>query len=519
MALTSGLNSLNVDQATDEISNQAPVEQTLTSTEPTSAAEDATIRLQKQRAAYDQQLQKMMDSLQTRQNQFIDPKLAAMSAAFLDPGKTGSFGEAFGRAIKGYSDVSELENKEQRENAKMRLDLMKVSMSENEKNLIAQLTPKLFKTNEKGEYTGEMDPVIAQKIVAISGDPSIIQKIIEANKPNIKEVSPNATLFDVTHNKVLYQGTPKKTEFGQDLETLNDLKTQLSKDPNNKQLQDEVNKWSNYIKKKSEWEPKKQDEIDPEAVAADVDMIGSGQMQFPGGARASSPYWQAVKKGLAKEYPGWHQVDFNTMKQNEVAFTKGKQGDIVRSLNVVINHADTVRDLVKNLNNTRLPIWNAFANEFQTQTGQSAPTTFNAMKSVLADELAKGILGSAGALQDRITFQNSLKDAQSPQQLNDALDIYIKALGGQLGGLAKQYHAGTNKTDFADRFLFDRTIASIPEATKLIEESNRKSVYGGKKEETKETLPKGIPAGSTVIGKTPEGKTVYQAPNGKKYVE
>jgi hypothetical protein len=128
MALTSGLSSFNIDQETDQPDEQlisaAPADTPAPEVAQTPPAKiDSTVRLQQQRLAYDQQLQKMIESLQTRQNQFIDPKLAAMSAAFLDPGKTGSFGEAFGRAVKGYSDTSQQQLKDDLEKRKMEAEL------------------------------------------------------------------------------------------------------------------------------------------------------------------------------------------------------------------------------------------------------------------------------------------------------------------------------------------------------------------------------------------------------------
>jgi hypothetical protein len=137
----------------------------------------------------------------------------------------------------------------------MRLDLMKTSISENEKSLIAQLTPKLFKVDEAGAYTGEIDPVVAQKIVSISGDPSMIQKIIEMSRPQIGEISPGGSTYDKRTGKIISTAAPKATEFSQDLQTLSDLKAQLAQNPNNEDLKSKVKTWENYIIKKSQWEP------------------------------------------------------------------------------------------------------------------------------------------------------------------------------------------------------------------------------------------------------------------------
>ena len=256
------------------------------------------------------------------------------------------------------------------------------------------------------------------------------------------------------------------------LEKLMDHKKQLVTSNVNGVNDAEIKTLTNAITKESTWEPKTIAPIDMEAAEGVADMIGHHQIAPPSAYSRASPFNQAVMKILSSKYPDFQAIDFNTIKQNDIAFTKGKQGDITRSLNVAINHTDLMRDLIKNLNNRQLPVWNTLANEFQTQFGMPAPTNLDAMKNILADEMTKGILGGVGALADREKFAKSLDNSKSPTQLNQALDTFINALGGQLAGLSKQYHAGTQKTDFAERFLFDRTIQAIPHGAELINESS-----------------------------------------------
>jgi len=284
MALTSGLDSLNIDQATDQPSNQTPDQPVVNEAPaaPQPSNEEAILSKalddhQKQKLLLNQQIQKMSEGFSQRQNQFIDPKLAAMSAAFLDPGKTGSFGEAFGRAVKGYGEAATEEDKQIKENAKMRLDLMKTSISENEKNLIAQLTPKLFKVNDKGAYTGEVDPVIAQKIVSISGDPSMIQKIIEMSKPQIGELAPGASTYDKKTGKIIFtnpkEATPSDLKKKED--ELAKLKEDLAKDPTNETLKRNVKYHEDDLKKleQLEFPDEVLDALARQALAGDTSVF------------------------------------------------------------------------------------------------------------------------------------------------------------------------------------------------------------------------------------------------------
>ena len=487
--------------------------------EPSGIEDKAKSDLANGRLMLEQKLNQLSIGLENRKKQMFDPMMLRAAQGFFAPTKTGRFTESLGNVAGG---VAEEQAKKQAQDqadleAQFKIEQLKYGMNKEdaqrnfmehygEPNATRKIpvannvqipvppqdgdTAPNFKTQPQEQtFTEEKyyDPSIELKRAVQSGVLPY-EKYLELMNRDKKEkgktlsdeeakdmgfdtssgrkwnLNPNGTVNIVS-------GTEPKEDtsdfaLSKAMNKLDSLKKTNINGINNSQIRI----LENYIEKESTRPPKEIQPVDGESVQSTVEMIGTGQILMPSISK-STPFSQAVIKGLHEQYPEFHAVDYNTVKQNEVAFTKGKQGDIVRSLNVTINHADTFRDLIKNLNNTNLPIWNSIANEYQKQTGQSAPVSFEAMKGVLADELAKGILGSAGALADRQSFAANLNKSSSPKQLNEALDTYVRALGGQLSGLAKQYHAGTNKNDFADRFLYDRTIGAIPEAATLINES------------------------------------------------
>jgi hypothetical protein len=486
-------------------------------TEEPSIADTAMSDLAKGRVLLEAHINRLMSSLNSRQNQTFDPVWLRAAQGFLTPTKTGGFGESLGNVAGGVAEEQSKQKANEQSNleAQFKLSQLKYGMDkENAQqdflshygepnatrkipvvNNVQQPVPPQegatvpnFETQpQEQQYKDEKyyDPHIDLKRAVQTGVLPY-EKYLELTTKDkdkfklLSDAEAKAAGFDVTGGRKwkitangpeIVPGSKPEADtsdfaLSKAMDKLDSLKKNNIDGVNNSQIRT----LENYIQKESTRPPKEAQPVDEESVQSTIEMIGTGQMQMPSISR-STPFWQSVVKGLHEQYPDFHAVDFNTVKQNEVAFTKGKQGDIVRSLNVTINHADTFRDLIKNINNTNLPVWNSLANEFQKQTGQSAPTNFDAMKGVLADEMAKGILGSAGALADRQSFAANLNKASSPKQLNEALDTYVKALGGQLAGMAKQYHAGTNKNDFADRFLYDRTIGAIPEASMLITES------------------------------------------------
>lgn len=200
-------------------------------------------RLKQQRIIYDAHLQDMIDSFKGRtSNLGYDPKLLALARGLLTPGKTGNFFESLGTAFGNYDEAAQEEQKLRLQDAKARMDLMKSGQELSEKQIIAQLAPKLFKVDEKGQFTGEIDPIVAQKMVSLTGDINIIQKAIEMSKPQIGELAPGASLYDKRKGQIILTAptVPKEstpTELKKTLDELSVIEENLAKDPSNKKLQ------------------------------------------------------------------------------------------------------------------------------------------------------------------------------------------------------------------------------------------------------------------------------------------
>jgi len=96
---------------------------------------DATERLRKQRLAYDQHLQKMIDSFKGRTaNLGYDPKMLALSKGFLTPGKTGNFFESLGTAFGGYNEAAQEEQKLKLEDELNKEKLLGLQLGQTEKD-------------------------------------------------------------------------------------------------------------------------------------------------------------------------------------------------------------------------------------------------------------------------------------------------------------------------------------------------------------------------------------------------
>ena len=106
------------------------------------------------------------------------------------------------------------------------------------------------------------------------------------------------------------------------------------------------------------------------------------------------------------------------------------------------------------------------------------------------------------------------------------INAYARAINPQgVGTVADKEHAiemlqvGFAKGDYAAAIKqLQQEIATAKASPGQVKEDMRRSFTGGAGTPSG-TLPAGIPAGSNVIGKTPQGADVYQSPDGKRWTQ
>lgn len=169
-----------------------------------------------------------------------------------------------------------------------------------------------------------------------------------------------------------------------------------------------------------------------------------------------------IMQEVLKQNPDYRAQNFNTANKTQQAFATGKQGDTVRSLNVSISHLQTLRELGEALQNGNINLVNAARQKFAEQFGVPAPTNFDTAKSIVADEVAKGVIGGQSAQSDRETLAASLRRERSPQAINGAINTFQELLAGQMRGLKEQ---------FVGNIFMPKTIAEKMFADKLLPET------------------------------------------------
>ena len=163
--------------------------------------------------------------------------------------------------------------------------------------------------------------------------------------------------------------------------------------------------------------------------------------------------------------PDYSARDYNLQTSAVKAFNQGIQGKKVRSLNVVMEHFNTLEKAADALQSGDVRAINTVAQFIQTQTGKPAPGNFNAVKEILADEIVAAVVPGVGALADRQALKKTILAASSPEQLKGIVANYKELIGGQLMGLETQYKAGTGRTDFKSRYLTPAAVQGLAPTT------------------------------------------------------
>lgn len=194
-------------------------------------------------------------------------------------------------------------------------------------------------------------------------------------------------------------------------------------------------------------DPATVDEVAKHIADGSMQPLTSQALRTPAGMRIMARVYELNPKYDAKDYG----VQAKALKD----FTTGKQGNTVRSLNVAMDHLDTLSQLGDALKNGNMQGFNKLAQSLAAQTGSAAPTNFDAAKKIVSDEVVKAIIGSGGGVGDRDEAAKAFDKASSPAQLAGAVETAKRLMRGQLHGLEKQYQQSTGRKDFNDRFLSD----------------------------------------------------------------
>ncbi len=186
--------------------------------------------------------------------------------------------------------------------------------------------------------------------------------------------------------------------------------------------------------------------LDPR-VATLAKQYANGDVAWPSGFALKNPMVLQATIAAQQYDPSANGNRFSAVK----AFNTGKQGDLVRSLDVSTQHLDVLDTLGKALKTGDTKLLNTAKNAWKEQFGEEAPTDFNTAKTIVANEVVKSIVGGQNAEADRAKAQAAFDAAKSPEQLSGALKTVKSLMKGQINGVKQQYENSTGRKDFYTR--------------------------------------------------------------------
>ena len=396
-----------------------------------------------------------------------------VSGHYVKPSWTQTLANAVNKGLGAYTEkqaMKEYSDAQKSRQAKMADVLTKLTPHEEEVQLDtvqAGGMPGVMQTqqvqpdvNAAIQGMTELNPEFGTKIVE-----NRIAKALTPKEP-IK-IGAGDVLLDPNTMKPLYTAPKSATGHAPQIQQLLDYQKTLDKNSlDYKIIGDAIKKESQFAPSAATMMP---NQVQVENTAQ---MIANGQIKPLSGFAMRSPYGQAVMSRVREINPEYRAGDIESTIKAEKDFTTGKNGNTVRSLNVAVNHLDTLGQLSEALNNKDMNLFNKISNVYSQQTGMPAITNFNAAKKIVADEIVKGIVGSGGGVADREEAAASISAANSPEQLKGVIDTYKQLLGGQLSGLKQQYEVSTGKKDF-NKFISPNTQKNIGDHTENVSESKQ----------------------------------------------
>ena len=169
--------------------------------------------------------------------------------------------------------------------------------------------------------------------------------------------------------------------------------------------------------------------------------IASGQLPPPSGMALTNPKNQRILARVMEINPSYDFTDVTAKKKAASDFTSGTLGNALRSVSTANAHLDQMNELVDALGNGNTQAINKISNWYQTQTGNAAPTNFNAIKNVVGQEVVKAIVAGGGGVGEREEAAKAFSTANSPSQLKEAIQHYRMVMGAQADNLLAQRDA------------------------------------------------------------------------------
>jgi len=139
---------------------------------------------------------------------------------------------------------------------------------------------------------------------------------------------------------------------------------------------------------------------------------------------------------------GTSGIPFRTASKMAAFMTSGRGGQMMTNYRTATDHMDLLRQAAEALGNGDVQSLNRLSNAFKQEFGSSAPTNFNAVKSMLSGELAN-VAKVTGATDAEISsMKDQINRADSPEQIRGIVETNQDLMDQKAKEMFEQYQSG-----------------------------------------------------------------------------
>jgi hypothetical protein len=154
------------------------------------------------------------------------------------------------------------------------------------------------------------------------------------------------------------------------------------------------------------------------------------------------PEWNWSGQAVGQHMGTTSNIPFRTAAGMAKFMTSGKGGQTITAYNTANDHLDLLGKAMDALDNGDVQALNQLNNSFKQQFGQAAPTNVNAVKAMLAGELAN-VAKVTGATDPEIQEQReNINRAASPEQIKGFIDTNHELMDQKAYEMYQQYQQG-----------------------------------------------------------------------------
>ncbi len=199
----------------------------------------------------------------------------------------------------------------------------------------------------------------------------------------------------------------------------------------------------------------------PRETATLVKKVANYEMPITSVTSLRSGERQQLAQLVGMYDPSFDATQSTSRTQTRKDYSTGEMAKLASSTNLAIQHMAGMVDEHNKLENSSYPAWNAIANSFSRQTGESAQQAFETYKLGVAEELGKAFHGTGAVPESAVReWKDAISSSSSPEQLKAAVTSALHMLAARTETYNQRYEQSMGGNQ-APGFLTKSSVAAL----------------------------------------------------------